>query len=275
MQYGIPEIYEYEAEGVVQDLYRDIKYVLKVPIVNFIFRALANYPDFLMIGWEQVRANMLSINSESAATQLRFPGLTVANAYNQFRKCYDDNTLNQIKNIIKTFQYVNPKLLLIASAWSESLGNRPIVSGMKDHGTIVPGVLDTLPQINLIHIPHASCYVQQLLQDIAKHHQSFDVASDYRALANFPDFLTLSWSYLKPYLDTDEYTVMSARLLKQSIALAHENMPYPVTLNTDQLSTIYSPAEISGIMGLVLLFQRFLPGLIVEVEYMRRLIEPL
>jgi hypothetical protein len=36
--YGVPEIFENEAVGRLSLIYEDIKYVLKVPIVNFIFR---------------------------------------------------------------------------------------------------------------------------------------------------------------------------------------------------------------------------------------------
>jgi hypothetical protein len=35
--YGVPEIFENEAVGRLSLIYEDIKYVLKVPIVNFIF----------------------------------------------------------------------------------------------------------------------------------------------------------------------------------------------------------------------------------------------
>jgi|GEM_PF-4261760 len=37
-RYGVPEVFEHEASGRVHLIYKDIKYVLKVPIVNFIFR---------------------------------------------------------------------------------------------------------------------------------------------------------------------------------------------------------------------------------------------
>jgi hypothetical protein len=45
-----------------------------------------------------------------------------------------------------------------------------------------------------------------------------------------------------------------------------------VTINRDHLETIYSAREIAGILGLVTLFPSFLPGLIIDVEYLRKLL---
>jgi hypothetical protein len=122
--YGVPEIFEGEATGRLQLIYNDIKHVLKVPIVNFIFRTTALYEPFLFIGWNQVRPNMLTLNMERAAQNLRYPSLSVQIPQINWSKYYDLYTIDRIKRVIFTFNYVNTKLLLIASAWSESLSNR-------------------------------------------------------------------------------------------------------------------------------------------------------
>lgn len=271
-QYGIPEVVESEAHGVVKEVYEDIKYVLKVPIVNFMFRALAHYPEFLTYAWQQIRPNMLTVNMESASNRLRFPNIRTQVPAFDFTNAYNPQTLQHIKNVIAAFQYVNPKLLLIASAWSEGLGNRPIIPQKENLGQIEPGVFKSMPHIELIHIPSAPFYLKQLLLDIAREHHSYDVASDFRALARYPQFLEVAWHYLKPYIGNDEYTILKSKLLKQSVSFVHQDMPFPVTINSHQLARIYTPAQIAGIMGLVSLFQHFLPGLIVEVEFIRRLI---
>lgn len=269
-QYGIPEVFESEAQGIVKDVYEDIKFVLKVPIVNFIFRALANYPEFLTYAWQQVRPNMLTINMELAASQLRFPTISTIIPTYDFQKDYHPQTLQHIKNVVSTFQYVNPKLLLIASAWSESLGNRPVVPQKKNLGQIQPGVSPNWAHIELIHIPMSPYYIKKLLLDIAQEHQSYDVSSDFRALANYPRFLEVTWHFLKSYIETDEYTLIKSTLLKEAVSIVHQEMPFPVTINGHQLEKIYSPAQIAGIMGLVSLFQNFLPGLMVENEFIRK-----
>ncbi|WP_240050785.1 halocarboxylic acid dehydrogenase DehI family protein [Metabacillus litoralis] len=257
---------------MIKEVYEDIKYVLKVPIVNFIFRALAHYPEFLSYAWQQVRPNMLAINVEAASNELRFLNITNISRYD-FTKKYPLVTLNKIKKMLSVFHYVNPKLVLIASAWVESISNRPIIGKSNVTGMIQPGVIKGMPQINLVHIPDAPYDTQQILLDIAKEHHSFDVASDFRALANYPQFLSVSWMHLKTYIRGDEYSVLKSKLLNASVDLVHQKMPYPVTVKIESLANVYTSTQLSGIMGLLSMFQNFLSGLILEVEYMRKMIQ--
>jgi hypothetical protein len=269
--YGIPEIFEDEAAGRLQLIYNDIQYVLKVPIVNFIFRTTALYEAFFVLGWNQVRPNLLTVNVERAAHQLRHPSLDIHIPKINWHKYYDAKTIETIQRIIYTFNYVNTKLLLIASAWSESLAHRTILGGNTVEGYIQPGVIPELPKIQLVHIPNAPKETRQLLLDIARVHQTYDVASDYRALANYPNFLAESWNYLREYVGTDEYNITTATLKSCAIDLAHK-MPFSVITNKHTLTPYYSESDIAGIMGVVAMFQNFLPGLIIDGEFFRRII---
>ncbi|SFB21413.1 Halocarboxylic acid dehydrogenase DehI [Lentibacillus halodurans] len=269
--YGIPEIYEKEAKGNLGGIYRDIQTILKVPIVNFMFRTLALYETFLGTAWTQVRSNMLTVDMENAAENLRYPDISVKAPDINWGAIYDLQTIEQIKSVIITFNYVNPKLLLIASAWAESLGNRPIQGTQRCDGYIAPGVFQGLEDIRLVDICRTAPDVQSLLLDITKKHRAYDAASDYRALAHYPMFLARSWESLKQYVGSDEYHLLGADLKQRSIELVHERMPFPVTINTDYLSQIYNPGDIAGIMGIIAMFQNILPDLIIEGEFFRRM----
>lgn len=269
--YGVPEIFENEETGLLTSVYADIKYVLKVPIVNFIFRTLAHYDQFLALAWKQVRPNMLTVNMERAAKELRYPKLSVQVPKIDWSKYYNQQTLETIRKIIYTFNIVNPKLLLIASAWEEALANRPNSGNTPVQGTIEPGIPSSLPPIKLVHIPEAPPPVRNVLLDIARKHQAYDAASDYRALANYPQYLTVAWSHLRPYVGSNEYTILTQKLKTKSIELA-KNMPYRVDISRNQLEYIYSPKEIAGIMGLVSMYQGFIPGLLVDLEYFRQIL---
>lgn len=271
-RYGVPEIFEDEAYGSLKLLYNDIKFVLKVPIVNFIFRTLAWYDKFLFMAWNDVRNNMLTTNMELAAEKLRYPNISISAPEINWAKYYNYSAIDNIKRIVFTFNYVNTKLLLIASAWTESLGNRPISGNGNIQGDIIPGIIPRLPDIKLIDVNKASEPVQDLLMDIARTHHTYDLASDYRALAYYPDFLSVSWRYLKPYVDTDEYNVINSQLKEKAIELAH-TMPFPVTVDRRRLEHVYSEKDIAGIMGIVSMFQNFLPSLIIDGEYFRRMIQ--
>jgi hypothetical protein len=270
--FGVPEIFEYQAQGKLRIVYHDIQYVLKVPIVNFMFRTLGLYERFLVLSWDQVRPNMLTLNMEKAAEQLRYPSITVGTPQIDWKKYYDHETLARLDKIIFTFNYVNTKLLIIASAWAESLSYRPILGEQAIKGYIEPGVIPGLPHINLVHVNEAPTPIRHLLLDIAKKHHSFDVASDYRALANYPEFLSISWGHLSRFVGSREYEWISSDLTKKAITLAKEELPFPVTINREMLESCYSLREIAGIMGVVSMFQQFLPGLIIDGEFFRRMI---
>lgn len=269
--YGLPEIFQQSAKGELDQIYRDIQYVLKVPVINFIFRTTALYKTFFLIGWNQVRPNMLTVNMERAAGELRYPNLELQIPNIEWSSYYDQHTLDKLKRIIYTFNYVNTKLLIIASAWSESLANRTIKGGNKVEEFIQPGIIPSLPSINLLSVNQAPVKVKQLFLDIARVHRTFDVASDFRALGNYPLFLEMSWNYLKDYVDSDDYTLIGAKLKRKSIEFVHQ-MPYPVTVNRQMLSEFYSAEDIAGIMGVVSMFQQFLPPLIIDGEFFRRIL---
>lgn len=273
MEYGVPEIYEYETTGNLDYLYKDIQFILKVPIVNFMFRTLALYEKFLTAAWGQIRSSMLAAEMEKASEKLRYPDIVLDAPDIDWTKIYDLATIERIKNVVFTFNYVNPKLLLIATAWKESLSNRPIKGKETDGEFIVPGVIQGLPNINLVNINQTTQPIRHLLIDIINTHHTYDSASDYRALANYPTFLGESWTHLKSYVGSTEYTLLEADLKTKAIKIVHDEMPFSVTIDTDFLYHYYNSQEIAGIMGIVAMFQSLLPSLIIEGEFFRRMIK--
>jgi hypothetical protein len=269
IQFGIPEITEENATGLVKFLYDDIKYVLKVPIVNFVFRTLAHYERFLQVAWTEVRPNMLTFNMEEAASDLRYPQTSFHPPKIEWERYYTTETIERIQKTIFTFNYVNTKLLLITTAWEESLGHRPILGSKENKGFITPGIIKELPPVHLVNIPEASVSVQQLLFDIIHKKKGYDAASDYRALAKFPTFLNISWSYIKPHIGSNEYTLLSKNIREKARKNVHDNMPYPVTISPESLYSLYSPKNIAGIMGVVTMFSSFIADLIIDGEYLR------
>jgi|GEM_PF-7123739 len=87
--YGVPEIFDKEAKGNLKAIYQDIQTVLKVPVVNFMFRSLALYESFLSEAWTQVRSNMLTMEMEKAADKLRYPDISVKTPGIEWANVYD------------------------------------------------------------------------------------------------------------------------------------------------------------------------------------------
>ncbi|MFE8699384.1 halocarboxylic acid dehydrogenase DehI family protein [Cytobacillus sp. FJAT-54145] len=268
--FGLPEIFKEEAKGDLKLVYEDIEYVLKVPIVNFIFRTLGHYEQFLQIGWRQIRPNMLTINIENAAEALRYPNTSFRAPTISWNRYYSKETLETIQKIIFTFNYVNTKLLIISTAWEESLGYRSIEGGKPINGLIQPGIISGLPPIKLVHIPQAPPLVQNLLIRIMKKKHAYDAASDYRALAVYPDFLDITWNHIESYIGSDEYVLAANKVKSKAIKMVHQQMPYPVSITPEFLYTMYTPREVAGIMGIISMFSSFIANLVVNGELFRK-----
>ncbi|MCP8615686.1 halocarboxylic acid dehydrogenase DehI family protein [Salirhabdus salicampi] len=271
MRFGIPEVFEDDVTGSLHYLYENMKHVLKVPIVNFMFRTLAHYDAFLHMAWKQVGPNMLTVTVENAAKELRFPNISFQAPKINFS--LDDLHRSQLRDVIFLFNYVNSKLLLISIAWEESLGYRPVLGGKETLGIIQPGILEGLPNIRFVQFKQATPFTQQLLMDIMREKRSYDVASDYRALANYPEFLHFSWRHIKPFLQTNEYTLKKHELRRKARELVHNRFPYPVTFTPEHLHTLYNPKEVAGILGVIYMFSNFIAELIIDGECFRRIIE--
>ncbi len=68
---------------------------------------LAHYDQFLMLGWQQVRPNMLARNVEAAATSLRYPPIAFQPPLINWDIYYKLPTMEHIRKIIFTFNYVS------------------------------------------------------------------------------------------------------------------------------------------------------------------------
>lgn len=114
--------------------------------------------------------------------------------------------------------------MLIVSTWAESLSNRPIIGRKPAKGFITPGVWKNLSPIKFVNVQDASSAIQDIFSDIMEKHRAFDVASDFRALAKYPMFLSDSWNQLRNYVGTEEYNRHIGDLKEQSILYAHQEM---------------------------------------------------
>jgi hypothetical protein len=62
-----PEVPEGEAQGVVADIYADIRNVLGLPVVNLVYRCLAVEPTHLASIWRTLRPNLTSRRADEEA----------------------------------------------------------------------------------------------------------------------------------------------------------------------------------------------------------------
>jgi hypothetical protein len=71
----LPEIMPDKADERISLVYQDIQQTLRVPFVNFIFRTLANYPDYFEPTWQRFAQIFKTKAFERVADELRTQAL--------------------------------------------------------------------------------------------------------------------------------------------------------------------------------------------------------
>lgn len=105
-----------------------------------------------------------------------------------------------------------------------------------------------------------------------KKKHAYDAASDYRALAIYPDFLDITWNHIENYIESEEYVLVANKVKSNAIKLVHEQMPYPMSITPEFLYPMYTPREVAGIMGIISMFSSFIGNLVVDGELFRKLL---
>jgi hypothetical protein len=93
--------------------------------------------------------------------------------------------------------------------------------------------------------------------------------TDYRALARWPSYFDVAWRSLKPLIGTPAYDDVVERVHKKAVALVLA-LPNPGELTSARLvAAADEDMGAESVLGVVRLFQWLLPGLVVNVAYMR------
>jgi hypothetical protein len=206
----LPEIMPDEADARIHALYDDIQRTLRVPFVNFIFRTLANYPDYFEPAWKGMAPLARTRDFERAADELRAraPLETVPNATVVAWEGLGD--MDEIRPFSDSIHYVLPKLLLVATTWDEDLNkSAPAdagrIRGGNDSPEIPLGIAEGTRKIPMVDPESATGRVKELFEDIKMRHDHPGVASYYRSLGHWPEFLGMVWERIRPYVGSREY----------------------------------------------------------------------
>ncbi|MGZ4122460.1 MAG: hypothetical protein ACXVOI_04505, partial [Tumebacillaceae bacterium] len=215
--------------------------------------------------------NLLSLSFERAADELRHAALPEQLSLS-LPSYVTRRDMRGAATILPVFHYVDAKLLLLATAWIEALSERPISGHQTEETFVPPGIPSHFPTyIPMLRMERASQPVKQLIRSIVDTHRAFGPASDYRSLACYPTFLAGAWQQILPFVRTPWYQERQHRLLAHAQTLVH-TLPYPIPLSPERLRTILSGREVTSCHGILNMFQQMLPGLMLDVELMTRML---
>jgi hypothetical protein len=220
----LPDVMPDRASERVKKIYQEVQETLRVPIVNLIFRSLANYPDYLEPEWKRLRPFLRTQRFERAADRLRAEALLEPAPPGPGVSTEAANEMDRIRAFNDTIHYVLPKLLLIATA----LDGADFAAGERgetaaDGAAQIPsGVAAGTVKVQLVDPERASERVRQIFASVKERHGHPLVSSYYRGLANWPAFLDSAWERLNPLVHTAEYDDRRDSLVRSAEAMVHE-----------------------------------------------------
>ena len=271
----IAPIPEHLAEPALKKIYEDTKAALQVPWMAVVAMSFARYPRFYATLWGGFRelsasAEFLAacheLRQEAEAASLSAPSIL----QNLHELGYTEPEIAEIRALIEIFSHGNMPYLLIATAArllleGHEIGTSRSISkpAQSRHGPAAGG------RLVLMEPHHAERQLQDLYDDLKSTLGLPFLNTDYRALARWPSYFDVAWRSLKPIIGTPPYNEAVERVHKKAVALVLA-LPNPGGLTSAGLVAVADQdIGAESVLGVVRLFQWLLPGLVVNVAYMR------
>ena len=263
-----PQVDHADAVGELKEVYDDIQATLRVAWVAFACRVLASFPIYLPLAWRAARPNFATRYAERAAEELRalalLSGPQPPDPRPELREYgWDEARIDEVRRALDLLNYGNPKYMLLITAWSEAIQGRSSGGADLPQGDAAPipyGLPEGVTPLRLVDPDDASSEVQALFDRVTDSHFHHGPSSDYRVLAAWPDYLQLALDgALEPVVRTGEYDAVARVLLVRARELVR-GFPTPAGIGCDALPDACSPSEITGLTGLLFIYQRFICG---------------
>lgn len=256
------------ATGAVAEVYEDVQRTLRVPFVNFIFRTLANYPDYLVPAWRQIRPIVISPAFEQSADGLRARALLALGDDTRGEDWSAYEGVDAVRPFTDGIHYVLPKLLLVATLFDVGIG-RPAPwsdggAGPED-ATIPLGVADGMKRIGMVDPQDAADPLRRLFEDIQSRHGHPGVATYYRALGHWPDLLEALWAQVMPVVGTDAYESLKRSLIEDARDRATQ------AGWEERVGQPDAPDEVADVLAVFRL--RLIPDLLIDVTLIKALFD--
>ncbi|MBW3570685.1 MAG: halocarboxylic acid dehydrogenase DehI family protein [Gemmatimonadetes bacterium] len=269
----MPDVMPDAASERVARVYQDVQDTLRVPIVNLIFRTLANHPDYLEGAWARIRPTLRSRAFEQAADELRAQALLepVPDAGGVDREASGD--LHRIRAFNDTIHYVLPKLLLTATLLHEmdfgpSPGGAAPGPAAGDASPIPSGPAEGTSKVEMVDAETDDPRLRALFQSVKERHGHPLVSSYYRGLANWPGFLAAVWSRVEPRVRSEPYDARGRAL----VASAQERVrTLPVHARPAEGPDEARRAEIRQVLTAFRL--RFIPDMLLDACLIKAVVD--
>jgi len=267
---------EYLVKGNMKRDYEDTKNVLQVPWMGVVAMAFAAYRNLYGVFWPAFRETFGGAALVKACAELRSQAEDAVLALNPppivtrlEALGYAPREISQIRDMIEVFSHGNCSYCFMATM------NRLLLEGQEIENRAAPEPFPGrhAPQADvpfvLFEMHHADQPTRETYDDIKTLLGLPFVNTDYRALSRWPSYFSLAWNDLRGHVQTYEYEAVVTGVHTAYVD-ASLLLPNPEHLTA---ATLQAAAEKDGglenALETVRLFQWLLPGLIINVAYLR------
>ena len=269
-----PQIDHSEVTGELREIFDDIEATLRLPWVAFACRIMAGFPGALPCAWRRAQPHFGTRYAEHAADSLRrmavLPRGNLADPRPKLRSLnWSDEKIRELILVLDAFNYGNVKYLLLITGWTEALQGRhpkghplsPEDAAPRPRG-LPPGV----PTMHhMVDENTATAEVSALYERIKNMHYHHAPSSDYRVLANYPDYLRIALDdAIAPVVRTPEYDARQRDLIVEARRWV-SGFPGPVGVAPEELTNTCKPHEIAGLIGILFMSQRFIADITMDI----------
>ncbi|MBI3947892.1 MAG: hypothetical protein HY321_18375 [Armatimonadetes bacterium] len=277
----LPDLLGTAGPSSEEGIYGEVCRVLRVPVVDALFRVLGGYPGFLEEAWVLMAGNLASLYLEGQADPLRArslvrfrpPGYSEPDTLRAAG--LSDADMDAIRAWNVTQQYVLPKLLVFAAAWDAALSgialggarlpleeHAPLPSGIAPGAVALPAPAETSERVRDTFDRIREVHGHPLLHDY------------HRGLAAWPGYLERAWADMRSAAFTEEYTARGSELWGMARAAA-AGMPFELPAGAAWvLGRGLSEEQVVEIRALLDLFaRRIYPDVLIDVTLARAVME--
>lgn len=264
----LQDIMPQQADARLTRIYKEIQETLRVPIVNKIFRTLANYPDYLEEAWGQAAPLAQSVHFEKARDDLCAQAVLNEAPERPVMELSDFENPDELQAFNDTIHYVLPKLLLIVTFFHKAAFGDQVtetVTTPELFQLLPSGIAKGTAKVQMVDPATADLQVHQLFEDIKAHHGHSAVTSYYCGLGQWPEFLQNAWGRVRPHIGGQQYNASRLKLIDTARASVSS---WPMT------SVKPSAAHHEDIRAILMAFQcKYIPEMLLDVALIKSFME--
>jgi hypothetical protein len=245
---SIPAITEMEASGEIAELYDDLRVTLGVPFVNLIWRHLATIPGGLSWTWNLVKplyvSGELDRLSIEASELISLPSIVTLPNFVWDSANVNADARQTIVRLIESYNRANGvnflALLVVLSVLRDGRPTPAPGTTARETASCYREPLRALPPLlAFTELPPPVFALVRRLDEFGRLGSSKAIASLYRHLAHWPEFLSIIYTVFEPLHRSGELTKAQVQL----IAFGQQQCSKLLTIADRSLSPITTKSQ--------------------------------